>query len=138
MSQKNKNEEILKTYTPVTIFIIATFILRLYEVSEGTNLIISVFLSMISFMVKSAMLKEKFGKYEGRKKIAFQSGLLTIIFIVIFLNGFLHWYKIWHIDVRITIYFILMLIYLVLLFRAVHILKATRVELENKNIKKKK
>jgi len=132
MSQKNKNEEILKTYTPVTIFIIATFFLRLYEVSEGTNLIISVFLSMISFMVKSAMLKEKFGKYEGRKKIAFQSGLLTIVFVVIFLNGFLHWYKIWHIDVRITIYFILMLIYLILLFRAVHILKATRVELENK------
>ena len=86
MNKEDQRTDTIKTYTPVIIFIFVTFFLRLYEVSDGTNLIISVFLSMISFMVKSAMLKEKYGNYEGRNKIAFQSGLLTIIFVVVFLN----------------------------------------------------
>ena len=62
MKNSDQRAEAVKTYAPVIIFIFATFLLKLYEVADETNLIISVFLSMISFMVKSAMLKEKYGE----------------------------------------------------------------------------
>jgi len=138
MSQKNKNEEILKTYAPVIIFIIATFFLEQFGFEKSTNLIISVFLSMISFMVMTALLKEKYGEYPQRKKLSLQSGMLTTMFVLIFANGFLHWYKIGHINLRWTIFFVLLLIYFVLLSRAVHILKDIRVQLESTNKKGKK
>lgn len=138
MINSDQRAEAVKTYAPVIIFISATFLLKLYEVADETNLIISVFLSMISFMVKSAMLKEKYGEYEDRKKIAYQSGLLTIIFFLIFLNGFLHWYKILHINLRTTIYFILLLLYFIILFRAVHLLKDIKIKLESGDKKRKK
>ncbi len=138
MINENKDSESLKTYTPVIIFVAATFIFKLYGVTEATNLIISVFLSLITFMVKSAMLKEKYGDYPERKKITLQSGLLTVVFIIIFFNGFLHWYKIWHINLRWTIFFILLLIYFIILFRSVHVLKTIKVQLEKRNTKGKK
>lgn len=138
MINSDQRAEAIKTYIPVIVFISATFLLKLYEVADETNLIISVFLSMISFMVKSAMLKEKYGEYEDRKKIAYQSGLLTIIFFLIFLNGFLHWYKILHINLRTTIYFILLLLYFIILFRAVHLLKDIKIKLESGDNKRKK
>lgn len=138
MVQKKKNEEIFKTYTPVIIFIIATFFLEQFGLEKSTNLIISVFLSMVSFMVMTALLKEKYGEYPQRKKLSLQSGLLTTMFVIIFANGFLHWYKIVHINLRWITFFVLLLIYFILLSRAVHILKDIRVQLEASNKKGKK
>lgn len=138
MAQQNKSEEIFKTYTPVIIFIIATFFLEQFGVKKATNLIVSVFLSMISFMVMTAMLKEKYGDYPQRKKLSLQSGLLTTMFIIIFANGFLHWYKIGHINLRWAIFFVLLLIYFILLSRAVHVLKDIRIQLESNDKKGKK
>jgi hypothetical protein len=138
MAQKNKNAEILQTYTPIIIFIIATFFLEQFGLEKSTNLIVSVFLSMISFMVMTALLKEKYGEYPQRKKLSLQSGLLTTMFILIFANGFLHWYKIVHGDLRWTIFFVLLLVYFILLSRAVHVLKDIRIQLESKNKKGKK
>jgi hypothetical protein len=138
MAQKSKNEEIFKTYTPVIIFIIATFFLEQFGLTKATNLIVSVFLSLLSFMVMTTLLKEKYGDYPQRKKLSFQTGLLTTMFIFIFANGFLHWYKIGHINLRWIIFFILLLIYFILLSRAVHVLKAVRIQLESKDKKGKK
>ena len=138
MSQKNKNEEIFKTYTPVIIFIIVTFFLEQFGLEKSTNLIISVFLSMVSFMVMTSLLKEKYGEYPQRKKLSLQSGLLSTMFVLIFANGFLHWYKIGHINLRWTIFFVLLLAYFILLSRAVHVLKDIRVHLESTNKKGKK
>ena len=138
MSQKSKNEEVFKTYTPVILFILATFFLELFGLTKATNLIVSVFLSMISFMVMTALLKEEHGNYPQRKKLSLQSGLLTAMFILIFANGFLHWYKIGHINLRWAIFFVLLLIYFILLSRAVHVLKAIRVQLESADKKGKK
>jgi uncharacterized membrane protein len=138
MSQTNKNEEIFKTYTPVIIFIIATFFLEQFGLTKATNLIVSVFLSMISFMVMTALLKEKYGEYPQRKKLSLQSGLLSIMFLIIFGNGFLHWYKIGHTNIRWTMFFLLLLIYFVLLSRAVHLLKSIRINLESSDKKGKK
>lgn len=138
MTQKTKNEEIVRTYTPVIIFIVATFFLEQFGLQKATNLIISVFLSMISFMVMTAMLKEKYGEYPDRKKLSLQSGLLTTVFFLIAANGFLHWYKIGHINLRWGIFFILLLIYFILLSRAVHVLKVVRMQLESSDKKGKK
>ena len=138
MSKTKKNEEIFKTYTPVIIFILATFFLEQFGLAKSTNLIISVFLSMISFMVMTALLREKYGEYPQRKKLSFQSGLLTVMFVLIFANGFLHWNKIGHINLRWTIFFVLLLIYFVLLSRAVHFLKSIRLQLESMDKKGKK
>ena len=138
MSQKSKNEEIFKTYTPLIIFTIATFFLELFGLPKATNLIVSVFLSMISFMVMTALLKEEYGNYPQRKKLSLQSGLLTVMFILIFANGFLHWNKIGHINLRWAIFFVLLLIYFILLSRAVHVLKSIRVQLESEDKKEKK
>lgn len=138
MATKSAGEETLKTYTPVIIFIISTFFLEQFGLSKATNLIISVFLSLASFMVKAAILKEKFGEYSDRSKLTFQTGILSLMFIIIFLNGFLHWYKIWHINLRWAIFFILLLIYFILLSRAVHVLKAIKIKLEGDQNKGKK
>ena len=138
MLQKRKNEEIFKTYTPVIIFILVTFFLEQFGLEKATNLIVSVFLSMISFMVMTALLKEKYGDYPQRKKLSLQSGLMTIMFIIIFINGFFHWYKIGHINLRWTMFFVLLLIYFILLSRAVHVLKDIRIQLESTDKKGKK
>ena len=138
MSQKRKNEDIFKTYAPVLIFIIATFFLEQFGLTKATNLIISVFLSLISYMVMTAMLKENYGDYPQRNKLSLQTGILTTMFIVIFANGFLHWYKIGHTNLRWTTFFILLLIYFILLFRAVHVLKVIRNQLESTENKGKK
>jgi len=138
MANKSSRNEVFKTYAPVIIFIIATFFLEQFGLTKATNLIVSVLLSLISFMVMTAQLKEKYGDYPQRKKLSMQSGLLTFIFIIIFANGFLHWYKIGHINLRWSIFFVLLLFYFVLLSRAVHVLKAIRIQLESKDKKEKK
>ena len=138
MLKKNNNEEIFKTYTPVIIFIIVTFFLEQFGLTKATNLIISVFLSLLSFMVMTALLKEKYGEYPQRKKLSLQTGILTTMFILIFANGFLHWYKIGHINIRWTVFFLLLLIYFILLSRAVHLLKFTRLQLKSTDKKGKK
>ncbi len=135
MTNEAKGAETLKTYTPVIIFIIATFFLEQFGLTKATNLIISVLLSLISFMVKSAMLKEKYGDYPERKRLTLQTGFLSAMFILIFTNGFLHWYKIGHINLRWTIFFISLLIYFILLSRAVHVLKAIKINLDSKEKK---
>ncbi|MFC2088052.1 hypothetical protein ACFLSX_00490 [Calditrichota bacterium] len=135
MTNRNKGEETLKTYTPVIIFIISTFFLEQFGLAKSTNLIISVFLSLVSFMVKVAMLKEQYGEYSERKILTLHTGILSLMFIIIFANGFLHWYKIWHVDLRWTIFFILLLIYFILLSRAVHVLKAIKIKLESEEKK---
>jgi uncharacterized membrane protein len=138
MAQQNKSEEIFKTYTPVIIFIIATFFLEQFGLTKANNLIVSVFLSMISFMVMTALLKEKYGDYPQRKKLSLQSGVLTTMFIIIFANGFLHWYKIGHMNLRWGIFFALLLIYFILLSRSVHVLRDIRLHLETSDKKGKK
>jgi len=89
-------------------------------------------------MVMTALLKEKYGEYPQRKKLSLQSGLLTTMFVIIFANGFLHWNKIGHINLRWGIFFVLLLIYFILLSRAVHVLKAIRIKLESSEKKNKK
>lgn len=138
MTIKKNKEDILKTYAPVFVFIIVTFFLEQFGLTKATNLIISVFLSLFSFMVMTAMLKDKYGDYPQRKKLGFQTGLLTTMFIIIFAHGFLHWYKIGHMNIRWTLFFVLLIIYFVLLSRAVHVLKFVRNQLEKAEKKRKK
>jgi len=136
MKNDQKNEDLFRTYKSVIVFIISIFILELYEVTESLSLIISVFLSMLTFMFQSAALKEKYGEYPQRKELTFQTGLFTVLFIIIFINGILDWYKVLHINIRTIGYFVLLLLYFIFLFKAVHILKIVRIQLENAKMKK--
>ena len=130
--------EKLKSYFPITIFIALTFLLQVFEISKATNLIISVSVSLISFSVMSAMLREKYGELPIFKPLQKRIGLLSLVFLLILVNGFLHWNQIFHINIRWTFFFLLMLIYFIILFNSVNMLNSIKQMLQKKDKKDNK
>ena len=131
--ENEKKHEKYKTYFPVLLFIIFTFLLEAFQIHKATNLVISVFASLFSFGVMSAMLKEKYGKMPIFKSLNWRFGLLSSLFILIIAIAFLHWYQIGHMNFRWALFFLVMLIYFILLFRSVHILHSIKTTLLKKN-----
>ena len=128
-----EKHEKYKTYFPILIFIICTFLLEAFRVHKATNLVISVFVSLFSLGIMLAMLKEKYGNLQIFKPLNRNLGLLSLFFVVILVIAFLHWYQISHINFRWAIFFVVMLVYFVLLFRSVHIMHSLKTSLTKKN-----
>jgi hypothetical protein len=141
MNNKNdlqgKNEKV-KDFLPIIIFILLTFLLEVFGLTKATNLVISVFVSLFTFGILSAMLREKYGELPLFKPLQKKIAHLSLTFIFIFGLAILHWYKILHVNIRWFLFFIFMLVYFIILFRSVKMLSAIRWELINKNVKIKK
>jgi Na+/glutamate symporter len=134
---QEKNDKI-KDFLPVIVFILLTFLLEAFGLKKATNLVISVFVSLFTFGVLSARLREKYGEIPLFKPLQKRIAHLSITFILILGLAILHWYQILHTNIRWLLFFIFMLIYFIILFRSVKTLSEIRLELIDKNIKTKK
>ena len=70
----------------------------------------------------AADFKEGLQEKKNLKDLNFYVGLLTGMFILFFLHAFLHWYRILSIFMRNGLMFLLLLIYFIIMFRAIRIL----------------
>jgi hypothetical protein len=119
--QKAKFYEML----PVITFIISYFILHLFDWMEATQLLIS---AIIGGLTMFAMISEFKDEYKDKlrkvdlKSLNFYVGLLSIFIIILLINGILHWNRMIDYSYRMGLLFILMLIYLIILFRMIRVL----------------
>jgi len=120
-TQQNKLFEM----APILVFIIAYFIFHLFSWSEATQTILAVFFSLLSFFVLASdfksELKDKKIKLDVNK-LNYFSGLLTVIFLLLFAQGFLHWKSLLPLGYRMAIQYLLLLIYFIAAFRAMRVL----------------
>ena len=116
--QNNKLMDML----PVLTFIISFFIFELFDWMAATKFILAVLISVVTFFIMVSDFKEEYKNPEQLKKLNYFVGLLTFLFVLIFLNGFLHWNRMIPIYQRMGILLGLVLIYFIILFRAVRLL----------------
>ena len=136
-SIKEKSDR-LKDFLPVTLFIVLTFLLEAFGLNKATNLVISVLVSLFTFGILSAMLREKHGDLPQFKPLQKKIGLLSAVFVLIVGVAILHWYQILHVNIRWLLFFAFMIIYFVILFRAVKTLNEIKSKLPSgtKSLKK--
>lgn len=118
MQQEQQGEK-LKAFFPVTVFIATTFFLAAVSVEDSINLIIAVLLSLFSYGVMSAQLKEKVGDRPELKPLNRYLFYLTVLLVLIIVTAIVHNKKLISIDYRFALILSLMLIYFIVLFRAV-------------------
>ena len=128
----------LKDFSPVTIFIFLTFILEVFGLNKATNLVISVLVSLFTFGILSAMLREKYGELVQFKSLQKKIGLLSATFVLIIGVAILHWYQILHVNIRWLLFFIVMLFYFIILFRSVKTFSEIKAGLSDGKVKSKK
>ena len=128
---QSKSEK-LKDFFPVTIFILSTFMLEVFALNKATNLVISVLVSLVTFGILSAMLREKHGELPQFKPLQKKIGLLSTTFILIVGVAFLHWYQILHVNIRWLLFFVFMLVYFIILFKSVKTLNEIKAGLPDK------
>jgi hypothetical protein len=126
----NESSQKMKDFLPVTMFIVFTFLFEAFGLSKATNLVISVFISLTIFGVSSAMIREKYGNLPQFKLLQKKVGLLSVIYVLIIAVAFLHWYQILHVNIRWILFFIIMLVYFIILFKAVSNLHTIQRELK--------
>ena len=121
MDKKQKKK--LFEMMPVLVFIGSYFILHLFDWSEATITILAVFCSMISilFIVTDFKVENKEKKIDFRN-LNFLVAALSLIFILIFLQGFLHWRSVISFGYRMTIMYGLLLVYFITIFRIMSVL----------------
>ena len=82
--------------------------------------------------------KEKYGELPQFKPLQKKIGLLSATFVLIIGVAILHWYQILHVDIRWLLFFIIMLVYFIILFRSVKTLSEIKISLNDSEVKKEK
>jgi hypothetical protein len=136
-SIKEKSDRV-KNFLPVTLFIVLTFLLEAFGLNKATNLVISVLVSLFTFGILSAMLREKHGDRPEFKPLQRKIGYLSVTFVFIIGVAFLHWNQILHVNIRWLLFFLFMVVYFVILFRSVKTLNEIKSKLpsDTKSLKK--
>ncbi len=129
-----EKQEKFQTYLPVLIFIILIFILEVFHIQKATSLVISVFISFFIYGVMAAKLRQNYGNQTEFKPLTLFIGMLTVMMIIIVGIAILHWFQILHINFRWILFFIALLLYLIILFRAVHTLHHLKQQFRGKKI----
>ena len=114
--------ERVRAYFPVLIFIALTFLLEVFHLSKATSLVISVFISLFVLGLMSAHKKQRLGDRPEFKKFQFYFGILSFLYLAIIGVALLHWFRIGHMNLRWGLFFGVLLIFFIVLFRAVHFL----------------
>jgi purine-cytosine permease-like protein len=136
-SIKEKSDR-LKDFLPVTLFIALTFLLEAFGLNKATNLVISVLVSLFTFGILSAMLREKHGDLPQFKPLQRKIVYLTTTFVFIVGIAVLHWYQILHVNIRWLLFFLFLIIYFIILFRSVKTLNEIKSKVTGSNKKSKK
>jgi len=115
---------------PVITFIITYFFLHLFDWMEATQFLIAILVSNLTYFAMVSEYKEEVKDKTKHKKLNYYVGLLSLMFILILVNGIIHWNRLIHINYRMGLLFALVLVFFIILFRAIRVLADFK-ELEN-------
>ncbi len=126
---------------PLLAFVGAYFIFHLFDWQEVTCAIWATLVSLLTFLFLAADLRMEHKKTLNWRTLEFYGAVLTFLFILIFAQGFIHWNRLLTFYWRSGIFLALLLIYFIILFRAIRIFLYMRdmiLALEQTDGKKKK
>ena len=115
---------------PVITFIITYFLLHLFDWMEATQFLIAILVSNLTYFALVSEYKDEVKDKTKYKKLNYYVGLLSLMFILILVNGIIHWNRLIHINYRMGLLFVLVLVFFIIMFRAIRVL-ADYKELEN-------
>jgi len=115
---------------PVITFIITYFFLHLFDWMEATQFLIAILVSNLTYFAMVSEYKEEVKDKTKHRKLNYYVGLLSLMFILILVNGIIHWNRLIHINYRMGLLFALVLVFFIILFRAIRVLADFK-ELEN-------
>jgi len=136
LNSVNDRNERVRAYFPVLIFIALIFLLEVFSLSKATSLVISVFISLFILGLMSARKRQKIGDRPEFKQFQYYFGILSILLVIIIIIAALHWFQIGHVDLRWILFFVILLLYFIVLFRSVHLLDQIKPQDSNKKQKK--
>jgi len=125
-AQKNK----LIQMTPTLAFVIGYFFFHLFDWMEVSQVIAATWVSMFSFMFLAADLKMEHKGKANFGKLSFYSGLLTLISVLVFAQGLLHWNRLLTRNYRVGILVILLVIFFFAVFRGMRHYMEIKAEVE--------
>jgi len=131
-----ETEQKIKLYDmlPIFTFVGSLFILHLFDWMEATQLLVA---SIIGGLTMFVMIGECKDEYKDKirksdlKQINSYVGILSIIIILLLVNGIIHWNRMIDFAYRMGILFFLALVYLILLIRMIRILSDLKKFLES-------
>ncbi|MCD6374330.1 MAG: hypothetical protein J7L94_02320 [Caldisericaceae bacterium] len=120
-------------YAPILAFIASYFLFHLFDWMETTQFFWASIIGTITYGLMVADLKMEYkGKKWNYKQLNFFIGLLTVFNIVLFFQSFLHWRRMISSIVRMSILYVLLIIFIAILFRAIRVYSYHKSMLENK------
>ena len=98
-----------------------------------TDFVFSVLVSLLTYNYEVHLLKEERDlNKQSKKKTSFHSGLLTLMFLIVFAIAFLHWYRVIPMVWRMGLLLTVVIAYVAVLFRAVNTLFYIRLQSSKK------
>ncbi len=116
-----RQKEMLSQMAPVFGFIVTMFISEAFSWMPATKTLWATAVSLLIYFIMVADLRERSKGIVSIKKMNFFSGILSIMFILIFASAFLDWNRVLPQFQRLAIIYLILLIYFVILFRAMRI-----------------
>ncbi|HGY54535.1 MAG TPA: hypothetical protein ENK44_02420 [Caldithrix abyssi] len=120
MEQQQKQK--LIEMAPILVFIAVFFITNFFDWMDVSKFIWAMLAGTATFFVMAADFKEGLKEKKNLKDLDVYVAVLTGLFILFFLHGFLHWYRVLSIFLRNGLMFVLLLIYFIVMFRAIRVL----------------
>ena len=132
MTENNKKVSVAD-YTPILTFVISFFIFHLFDWQDATHFTLAVFVSLVTYMIELHFVKdERVVSKKDIKTTSFHAGMLTLLAIVVFGTGVLHWYRLMPITGRMILLLLAVVIYLAVMFYALRILTYIKATSEQK------
>ncbi|MHB2150269.1 hypothetical protein ACX8XP_14515 [Calditrichota bacterium LG25] len=120
-------------YVPVLAFIASYFLLHLFDWMETTQFLLASIIGTLTYGLLVADLKmEHKGKKWNYRQLNFFIGLLTVFNLVLFFQSFLHWRRMVSNIARVSIMYVLLIIFIAILFRAIRVYSYHKTMLESK------
>ena len=120
-------------YSPILTFVIAFFILRIFDWPDATYFTLASFISLATYMIEIYLLKqEKKISAKNNRQFGFYYAMLTIFFMLVVVAAFLSWYRMVSISARTALLLIAVVSYLVVLFRAINVFIEIKMSAEDK------
>jgi len=120
MEQQQKQK--LIEMAPVLAFIAVFFITNLFDWMEVTKFVWAMLAGTLTFFVMAADFKESLQEKKNLKDLNLYVAVLTGMSVLFFIHGFLHWHRLSSIFMRNGLMFVLLLVYFIVMFRAIRIL----------------
>jgi hypothetical protein len=113
-----RQKQMLSQMAPIFGFIFVMFVTEAFRWMMATKVVWATFTSLLIYFIMVADLRARSKGVLSIKKIDPLTAMLTAMFLIVFASGFLDWYHILSQFQRMAIILFVLLIYFVLLFRA--------------------